>query len=420
MKKIIFLFFGWFFLCGLLSSPPVDRDLSTQTRNFLYELYDYVKGLPTSTGTGTGTTTTAKESGSQVGGADIVTFDFGSGFDLTESPDTEINVALDLTEYSGYNSYNWDTAYGWGNHASAGYLATAAIDTFSELDTIVADKVLVETTTAFGGDVTGNIGATVVGNDTHDHSAAGSTVTINAADITDKNAGTDITADLEEEVTEGSLADSTIVSADIKDGVIIEPDLSADSIPDDGDILTYDSTGTNFEWITQNAGTDITANLEEEVIEGSLADSTIVSADIKNGTIVVADTAITAGRSLTWSTDDLLADAELYTDWKGMTIETPTDADNFFAFEAPIALTVTRVTGIVEAATSAVLTWQECDSAGDNCSTIEGVTADVDGTISTSIDNASIDAGDIIRLDVGTVTGTVGQAHSTITFTKND
>ena len=130
-----------------------------------------------------------------------------------------------------------------------------------------------------------------------------------------------------------------------------------------------------------------------------------------------------AGRSLTLtgaSPDTLDADVELYTDFKGLTIETPTDADNFFAFEAPIALTVTRVQGIVEAATSAVLTWQECDAAGDNCSTIESITADVDGTISTAIDNASIDAGDIIRLDVGTVTGTVGQAHSTITFTKND
>jgi hypothetical protein len=139
---------------------------------------------------------------------------------------------------------------------------------------------------------------------------------------------------------------------------------------------------------------------------------------------IVADASlekvVTAGRSLTKTVQEIDADAELYTDFKGMTIETPTDADNFFAFEAPVALTITRVTGIVESATSAVLTWQECDAAGDNCSTIESVTADVDGTISTDIDNSGIDAGDIIRLDVGTVTGTVGQAHSTITFTQDD
>jgi len=41
------------------------------------------------------------------------------------------------------------------------------------------------------------------------------------------HAGTALSADLEEEVTEGSLADSTIVSADIKDGEIVNADLSA-------------------------------------------------------------------------------------------------------------------------------------------------------------------------------------------------
>jgi len=204
------------------------------------------------------------------------------------------------------------------------------IDTFSELDAIVADKSLVETTTAFGGDVSGTIGATVVANDSHDHSAAGSTVTINATDIVDLNAGTDLTADLEEEVT--------------------------------------------------------------------------------------------AGRSLTKTVQEILADAELYTDFKSITIETPTDADNFFMFEAPLALTITRIHGIVEDVTSVVMTFQECDSAGDNAVTIESITADINGTIVTSgdIDNAGIDAGDIIRVDVGTVTGTVGQVNVTITFTKDD
>jgi len=49
-------------------------------------------------GAGSGTMTTVKEAGSQVGGSDIVTLDFGAGFDLTESPDTEINIVLDFTE----------------------------------------------------------------------------------------------------------------------------------------------------------------------------------------------------------------------------------------------------------------------------------------------------------------------------------
>jgi hypothetical protein len=49
-------------------------------------------------GGGSGSVTTIKEAGAQLGGADIVTLDFGAGFDLTETPDTEINIALDLSE----------------------------------------------------------------------------------------------------------------------------------------------------------------------------------------------------------------------------------------------------------------------------------------------------------------------------------
>lgn len=49
-------------------------------------------------GSGSGSMTTVKESGVQLGGADIVTLDFGAGFDLTEDPDTEINISLDFSE----------------------------------------------------------------------------------------------------------------------------------------------------------------------------------------------------------------------------------------------------------------------------------------------------------------------------------
>jgi hypothetical protein len=181
-----------------------------------------------------------------------------------------------------------------------------------------------------------------------------------------------------------------------------------------GAVLVAD--GTNYNPVVMGGDASIGTDGAVVVANDSHAHTTTTLSGIDIGD----DTNLAAGRSLTMSGDSVEADAELYTDFKSMTIETPTDADNFFFFEAPFALTVTRVTGIVEAATSAVLTVQECDSAGDNCGTTESVTADVDGTISTSIDDGAIDAGDIIRLDVGTVTGTVGQAHLTLTYTKND
>jgi len=59
-----------------------------------------INGTCLSTGGGGGSTLTLKESTVQLGGSDIATLDFGTGFDLTESPDTEINVDLDLDEWS--------------------------------------------------------------------------------------------------------------------------------------------------------------------------------------------------------------------------------------------------------------------------------------------------------------------------------
>lgn len=52
------------------------------------------------------------------------------------------------------NATNWNTAYGWGNHASAGYQAAATALT---------------TSTTFSGDVSGTYNAIVVADDSHNH-----------------------------------------------------------------------------------------------------------------------------------------------------------------------------------------------------------------------------------------------------------
>ena len=69
-------------------------------------------------------------------------------------------------------------------------------------------------------------------------------------------------------IAEGKLADSTIVSADIKNGTIVSADL---------DTTTAFTVGA------------LTTTGAVTISEGQLADSTVVSADIKNGTIVSAD-----------------------------------------------------------------------------------------------------------------------------------
>jgi hypothetical protein len=50
---------------------------------------------------GDGSMTTVQELDSSIGDADIVTLDFQTGFYLSEAPDTEVNVELDVTPSSG-------------------------------------------------------------------------------------------------------------------------------------------------------------------------------------------------------------------------------------------------------------------------------------------------------------------------------
>lgn len=114
--------------------------------------------------------------------------------------------------------------------------------------------------------------------------------------------------------------------------------------------------------------------------------------------------------------DDASPDDPFVSDLHPITIESPVDADNFFLFRAHRAMTVIGIDCIVEDATSAVITVQECDSNGNTCTAIEAaMTCAVTNTAhSGAIDNASLDSGDYIRVDVGTVTGTVGQVHVTV------
>jgi len=154
------------------------------------------------------------------------------------------------------------------------------------------------------------------------------------------------------------------------------------------------ANGTAEACITPNAGTDITADLEEE---GVTCTDCVSKADL-------ADDATEATKCIV--------------------IETPADADDLLFFRANSAITVTSLDCIVESATSAVVVVVECDSAGDNCGTTrlsESMTCDVDGaTDDGTIGNAGVVAGAYIRAQVGTVTGTPGHVAACFTFTRDD
>lgn len=93
----------------------------------------------------------------------------------------------------------------------------------------------------------------------------GSTVQTYDADLDDLADGS-LTASKVAGVADADYGDIVVSSGawGIDADIIVMADLNQDNEPSDGDILTYDSTGANFAWITQNAGTDMTADLEEE------------------------------------------------------------------------------------------------------------------------------------------------------------
>ena len=156
-----------------------------------------------------------------------------------------------------------------------------------------------------------------------------------------------------------------------------------------------------------------------EIDEGKLTDSTIVSADIKDGTITAADTAITAGRSLTWSTNDIAADAELYTDTKCIYFEDPTADDDFKSiWFAKQAATLTSI-------------WCESDQTVNlDLQVDDGSPADVNGTDlvcdttppeDTSLaGDATMASGDRLDLAITSVSGTPTWVSVCWTFEYSD
>lgn len=135
--------------------------------------------------------TTVKEADSQVGGADIVTLDFGAGFDLAESPDTEVQISLDLTEYT----------------FPAGVITNNAV-LGEDINWLSADQLV----------QSANVNWANIETLAPINSAA-----VNWTDMIDLTTGGAVVWG---NIAEGELADSTVVSADIKDGTIAGGDLA--------------------------------------------------------------------------------------------------------------------------------------------------------------------------------------------------
>jgi len=121
------------------------------------------------TGNSSGTLTTIQEEDSGVGGADIVTLDFeGDDFDLSESPDTEVNVTIAAAVT---RDTEWDTVGEIETVTSVNILVETEIDASSELRAIMDDESGTGALLFAGGDI-GAATATTPSADDDDTSVA--------------------------------------------------------------------------------------------------------------------------------------------------------------------------------------------------------------------------------------------------------
>ena len=95
------------------------------------------------------------------------------------------------------------------------------------------------------------------------------------------------------------------------------------------------------------------------------------------------------------------------------------DTDDMLIMKAPYGMTITSLDCIVSAATSATINIQECDSAGANCvdTATSDLACDTDGANTTTLNNAVVDSGDWLKLDVASISGTPGTLTVTVTYT---
>lgn len=229
-----------------------------------------------------------------------------------------------------------------------------------------------------------------------------------------------------------------------------------DDVPDSGDFgalaLTGDVTSSGLATtIAANSvalGTDTTGGYAASLTEGGAATTaTALAANGSNCTAgnyplgvdasgavesCTADddvpeaadySALTAGRSLTApSAGTIDADAELYTHTKCMMIESPAVGDDFLFFRAETAITITGIDCLAADGTSVAVLVKECNSNGGACGNTEAsITCGTTNTTEASgIDDSAVDAGDWMRIDPGTNTGTVTQLSVCVTFTVND
>jgi len=318
--------------------------------------------------------------------------------------------------------------------------------------------------TSLAGDVTGTIGATIVGDDSHAHTGA----TLSGIVISDD---TNLAGDTEIVLTGDALSIAASITRDSElsahTGDTSDPHGSTQSISvklqtpevENSGNITIDAINAAAASTVaiQNSDATYTANLTVDgnvTATGTVGGSNLSGTNTGDQTITLTgdvtgsgtgsfattvvddshthttttisgldvsdDLNLTAGRSLTLTGDDVAADAELYTDTKCIYWENPVATDDFKSIWIAdgYAVTLTRMWG--ESDQTVVWNFQVDDGTVANVS-IDDLTMAA-GTVSdTTLDgDTTMASGDRLDLKITSVTDTPTWASVCFTCTKDD
>lgn len=164
---------------------------------------------------------------------------------------------------------------------------------------------------------------------------------------------------------------------------------------------------------------------------GTATDSTLKMKDASGDYLIFSVSGLTADRTLTFPDaagevsvlGQTITDSELsITDDFSFAIKSPT-AETIRLKKMPYAFTATDIDCIVDpddTGESVTIDVKECDSTGDNCTTLDATIAcDNDGAADDgSLSNGLIDSGDWVAVTTSSVTGTVGTLTVTVKGTR--
>ena len=274
---------------GTIDEADIDANTPTDEYCLTYEAAGATIFEWQICGSSAGTLNTIQESGTPIGDSDIVTLNFGAGFDCTETPDTLITCLLDLTEDIVDISDETNLAAGTGATLTGDTISVdlgTAIDT-SEITDGTIDEADIDANTPtdeycltyeaagatiFEWQICGSSAGTL-------NTIQESGTPIGDSDIVTLNFGAgfdctetpdtlitcllDLTEDIVDISDETNLAAGTgatltgdtisvdlgtaIDTSEITNGTILPDDLNDDA-PTDEYCLTYESTGAVFEW----------------------------------------------------------------------------------------------------------------------------------------------------------------------------